>query len=259
MAQTNSLYELKKISDNDWLINEKLSTMFVLCGSERALVIDCGTGVGDFKSVIESITKGLPYDIAMTHSHVDHIGGRGQFSDVFVSSTDAKFIKEVTTAYRRFYTFFNAITGNIVRGVHIKPVKAEPTVHTIKEGDVFSLGDRHIKVIETPGHTVGSVSFLDIESRTIYIGDVANEFLFMWLPHCTSIDKMNLTIKKILNIDGYDTVWASHHTEPFKKERLNDFLNCGLRLAKKKNSYISLVRVQNTNGDKIIYKSNRIH
>lgn len=102
----------------------------------------------------------------------------------------------------------------------------------MSEGDVFDLGSRHIKVFMTPGHTVGSVSFLDIENRAIYIGDVANENLLMMLPHATTIDEMNETIRKIISIDGYDTVWASHHTEPFGREKLYEFLSGGEKIAK---------------------------
>ena len=115
---SNEIYEVTEIAENVYLINEKTSTMFVIIGSEKALVIDCGTGIGDFKSVVESLTQGLPYDVVITHSHVDHIGGRGQFSDLYLSETDAKYIKGVNMLYRRAYTFSNLLMGNKIKDKH---------------------------------------------------------------------------------------------------------------------------------------------
>ena len=79
-------YDIKEIAKNVYKINEyNLTTMFIIVGEAKALAIDCGTGVGDYKKVIEKLTKGLPYDLAITHAHVDHIGGMSQFSDFYLS------------------------------------------------------------------------------------------------------------------------------------------------------------------------------
>lgn len=254
------VYEITEIGDKTYLIDEKTSTMFVLIGEERALVIDCGTGIGDFRSVVEKLVGSLPYDLAVTHTHVDHIGGRGQFEDMFVSAADSKYIKGVTPAMRKGYVFINAMTiGGSPFEKKLFYAKNEPRIHIMSEGDVFDLGSRHIKVFMTPGHTVGSASFLDIENRTIYIGDVANENLLMMLPHAATIDEMNETIRKIISIDGCDTVWASHHTEPFGREKLYEFLSGGEKIAQNKNTPVPLVKLQNDNGNKIVYRTNRIH
>lgn len=257
--KSSGTYEITDIGNKTYLINEKLSTMFVLKGETSALVIDCGTGIGDFKGVIEELVGDLPYKVVATHSHVDHIGGRGQFNEIYLSEADSKYIKTVNMAYRRFYAFTNMLMGNNVKNKAFTSVKKEPEVHLIKENDVFDLGSRIIRVYETPGHTVGSISLLDETNRIIFIGDVANEFLFMWLPHCTSIDTMTATIKKIIGIKDYDVVWASHHTQPFKRKKLNEFLNGSEMLAKKKNSLLPIIHCYKYGNNKIFYKANNIH
>ena len=259
MSKQIGVYEITDIGNNTYLINEKLSTMFVLLGEKSALVIDCGTGIGDFKGVIENLTNGLPYKVVMTHSHVDHIGGRGQFEDIYLTKTDSKFIKGVTMAYRRIYAVSNQMMGGKVNGKKFTPVKKEPTVHFVKEGDVFDLGNRTIKVFETPGHTVGSLSLLDVENRTIFIGDVANEFLFMWLPHATTIDEMIVTLEKLASLDGYDTVWASHHTSPITRDNIKEYIEGAKTLAGKKNFPLPIIKCYNYGKNKIFYRTSHIH
>ena len=41
----------------------------------------------------------------------------------------------------------------------------------MEEGDVFDLGNRTLEIIETPGHSPGSVSILDREHRWLFTGD----------------------------------------------------------------------------------------
>ena len=55
-----------------------LNAMYVVKGSKMSAVIDAGTGIGDFKGLVESLVDN-PYVVLITHGHVDHAGGCGQF------------------------------------------------------------------------------------------------------------------------------------------------------------------------------------
>ncbi|NMP37642.1 MAG: MBL fold metallo-hydrolase [Clostridiales bacterium] len=254
-------YEIKQIAPGIHLINESFSTMFVVQGDTRALIIDCGTGTGDFKSVIESITS-LPYDLVATHAHVDHIGGRGQFSDIFISAADAAKIKSVTPAYRRIYAVSNKLTGmNKVplSSVNFTPVKLEPTVHIIGDGYRFDLGGRVLEVLETPGHTCGSLCLLSKSDGIIFTGDVANEFLFMWMSNCTTVEAVLPTLDRLLSTDGYETVWASHTTEPMTREDIVKCRECVAALSKRKNSVLPFIKMFKQGDSVIIYRATHIH
>ncbi len=96
-------YDVQEIAPKIYKINEyNLSTMFVIVGNERALAIDCGVGVGDYKTVVEKLAEHRPYDLVLSHGHVDHAGGREQFDKIFIGKRDVEIVKDATLGYRKF-------------------------------------------------------------------------------------------------------------------------------------------------------------
>lgn len=61
--------------------------MYVVKGSKMSAVIDAGTGIGDFKGLVESLVDN-PYVVLITHGHVDHAGGCGQFIEAYINERD---------------------------------------------------------------------------------------------------------------------------------------------------------------------------
>lgn len=53
--------------------------MFLLKGSQKALLIDSGMGTGDLKKVVRERIGNLPLEIVFTHFHGDHTGQADQF------------------------------------------------------------------------------------------------------------------------------------------------------------------------------------
>ena len=67
--------------------------MYLIIGTERALLIDTGIGIGNIRSVVETMTH-LPYDVVNTHHHYDHVGGNGRFSMVYAHKKAIPVIQE---------------------------------------------------------------------------------------------------------------------------------------------------------------------
>lgn len=254
-------YDIEKLADGVYKINEyNLTSMFLIVGNDRALAIDCGTGVGDYKAVIESLTS-LPYDLAITHAHVDHIGGRGQFGKMFISKDDECLIKSVTVKRRKSFVatmkylmFFKVIRH---RDANYIPILNEPELSYLKEGDTFDLGGKTVKVFETPAHTRGSLSYLAVEDRILFSGDVVNPNNLMFMPNATSIEEVRDTLKKIKNIGGYDTHWASHLNSPISLETLENGLACAEKAARKKNTALPLIAFARVKDFVIIHLTNK--
>jgi glyoxylase-like metal-dependent hydrolase (beta-lactamase superfamily II) len=253
-------YDVQEIGKNVYKINEyNLTTMFLVVGERRALAIDCGTGVGDYRAVIEGITK-LPFDLVITHGHVDHIGGRGQFEKMFISEEDQPLISTVTVSERKkFLRIMRYLMGFKVikvKDAKIESVKKEPELAFIKEGDVFDLGGKTVKVFHTPAHTRGSLCFLAVEDKILFSGDVVNPQNLMQFPESTTVEEMRDALIKVKNLGGYDTIWAAHLSKPISSETLENGIKCADKILKRKNG-LPFIGVSSYKGYLVLYKQNK--
>lgn len=180
MALTQA-HEVIKFSDGVWTINEfNLDAMFYIEGNKRGLLIDTGTGVGDLKAVVDGIAT-KPYDVAVTHGHVDHAGGVRQWDEVWVHPADFSMVESLSIEMRRFYACQFANSPDAVRPFTEDDItnydRPLPKLLPLSDGQVFDLGGRKVSLIHTPGHTYGSVVFIDDKSRVLFSGDAANPCL----------------------------------------------------------------------------------
>lgn len=155
-----------------------LDSIFVIEGSRSALVIDAGIGCCDLKTIIEDITD-KPYEVVLTHGHLDHIGSWDQFDKVWLHPADKEKALAVT------------IEGRIASGQRMRGQEGDadvwdygpenfreweriPEILDLADGQEFDLGDRRIRCVHTPGHSAGSCSFIDPKSRILFSGDACN-------------------------------------------------------------------------------------
>lgn len=67
----------------------------MLCGIEKAVLIDTGLGVANIKTVVDSLTT-LPVMVITTHVHWDHIGGHRYFDYIVDGNiTVVEIVKEI--------------------------------------------------------------------------------------------------------------------------------------------------------------------
>jgi glyoxylase-like metal-dependent hydrolase (beta-lactamase superfamily II) len=150
-------------------------------GDDRAMLIDTGTGTFDVPALIARSFADKPYDVVLTHGHVDHAGGMFQFKEVYLNEADVELALANTVEERRRYV--NIMLAQSGGAFALSPdmvvggtdVQAEaPKFLALRNGDVFDLGARALEVVFTPGHTAGSCSLLDRESRILFTGDACN-------------------------------------------------------------------------------------
>lgn len=92
-------YPIRKIADDTYMISDfGIANCYLLIGEERALLIDCGLGIGDIKGAVEKITD-KPITVVATHGHVDHAGGDGQFEKIYVHTLDTGKTYKFMTSY----------------------------------------------------------------------------------------------------------------------------------------------------------------
>ncbi len=87
----------------------------------------------------------------------------------------------------------------------------EPT-GWLNDGDTIDLGGRTLEVIHTPGHSPGSVSFLDREARVLFPGDaVRTDYLLLMLDGSDPA-VYRLTLERLVGmLDAVDTIYSAHN------------------------------------------------
>ncbi len=168
--------QVAEIGYNTFVINEYgLNAMFLLVGEEKALLIDTGTGVFDLPLLLKTLTD-KPVQVVLTHGHPDHAGAIGWFDEVYAHPDDFEMALGLTYEGRRGYA------DSLLKMNPAAPVTADETVRFEKmpkmcpmfDGETIDLGGRKIMVFETPGHTPGGLSFLDVRERIFITGDACN-------------------------------------------------------------------------------------
>ncbi|PEA53901.1 MBL fold metallo-hydrolase [Bacillus pseudomycoides] len=119
------------------------------------------------KGILQAAEKiGKPItNIVLTHAHDDHIGALDALKEVlpdvpvYISKRDARLLEGDTTLQR------DEPNTPIIGGVP-KKVKTRPDV-LLENGDRIG----SLLAIMTPGHTPGSMSFLDTRNKALIAGD----------------------------------------------------------------------------------------
>lgn len=223
------------------------ASVFVIVGEERALVLDTGTGIGDLRRVIENRITTKPYDVVLTHNHVDHAGGAGFFDSVWVHEADRNWNRKIfpaTLGMRREYAQIIASQGNKKYSysvdTDILEWPEEPEIKFLSDGQVFDLGGRRVTFYHIPGHTPGECVAVDDKSRILFIGDACNcNYLLGENIADTLEESADVAIKGLEKIwekrDTYDRIYNSHHDYrevgcPLAENVLPDLMECLRRI-----------------------------
>lgn len=222
-----TLYPMVQFKKNTWEIDEfDCASMFLLIGTERAMLIDCGMGIGDLAGAVKQLTD-KPIITVLTHNHPDHSGNARQFSEIWMKKedltmpvpwdaelrrSDIRHIARRTkgcsvTPYNLFHLYPYDLETDILSPVEEGPL---PEIHDIKDGQRFDLGGgRIITAYDCPGHTAGEIVLLDESTGTLFAGDAINYNLGVGaVPLETTLKAM----KRIQEMSGkYDGIWNGHH------------------------------------------------
>ena len=212
----DSWFTVEEIDDQTFAISEykhwEETHCYLLCGREKAVLIDTGLGGSDIKRIVDSLTK-LPVAVITTHVHWDHIGGHGLFDDIAVHEAEKDWIsvsfplplqrvrQELTKIPCEFPSGFDIDSYQVFRG---EPKKI------LHDGDVLDPGGRTIRVIHTPGHSPGHCCFYEPERKYMYTGDLIYKgCLYAFYPS-TDPKLFYSSVKRLTDYD-IDRVLPSHH------------------------------------------------
>jgi len=113
------------LEDHVWVVETTdKTTMYIIEGKDKAMLIDTGTKCEKLDEVIQQITR-KPLYVVITHAHDDHAGNIRYFKEIYIHPADT------------------VLLDKSYKGI----------IHFVKDGDVFDLGGKKIEVSHMPAHT----------------------------------------------------------------------------------------------------------
>lgn len=135
--------------------------------------------------------------LLLTHAHYDHVGNAKRLQDdgvkVFIGKQDADKLKEGDNPEKRVGKSFESLTADCM----------------LIDGDILNFFGLRIKVIETPGHTNGSVCYL--VDNALFTGDTLFFESIGRTDFATGNSfQMQKSLKKLFSLEGDYKVYPGH-------------------------------------------------
>lgn len=191
---------------------------FLIEGSERVAIFDTGMGIGDFKSLADSLSDREPI-VIQSHAHIDHIGASCKYDDVRIHPAEADNLRHggPHEAFRGLLEEENLRDVPLPETLELETAHipgAEPTAF-VEDGDLIDLGDRTLTVIHTPGHSPGGITLIDREHRQLFPGDaIYMGPMFAYRPYSDPAAYRE-SLRKLADLSAeVDTVFPSHNRVP---------------------------------------------
>lgn len=188
---------------------------YLVEGNERALLIDGLTGVGSLRAFVRELTD-LPVAMAATHGHIDHIGAAWEYGKVFIHPNDIPLMYTPMHSGQQGRLEFASMPSPRISKRTVPVMDDVPAPHPVEtypiyEGDIFDLGDVQLEVIGVPGHTYGSIVFLDRAARILFSGDACNANTLVFSSSSTSIEEYRESLIHFKTFQqDFDVMYGGH-------------------------------------------------
>lgn len=234
MSENIQYFEATKHKDYLYVIKENISVvhpayrndplnMYLLLGTHIALLLDTGCGLYPLKPVVDELIGERNLLVFNTHAHWDHVLGNEEFGEVYIHTKEVNFI---SIPYDMSY--LKDSPCEIVKKYEEKNFLISPAqnINTLKDGDVFNLGEINVKIIHTPGHSPGSICLLT-STGELFTSDVAY-YGDQFLPKRKDFPKVLMTLSKLIELCEKQKdleLYPSHREYPCDKTLLTDLYN----------------------------------
>lgn len=240
---TEYRHTVTEIAPHTWCLSEYgLVNVFLIEGNDKAALIDAGIGIGNVRKTSDTLTK-KPYVVLLTHGHADHYGGVGYYykdSPVYMSDLDKKVVAAMPADNQmKKFMIETRVPVRFPGEGHVEDLlrlieeeKLEITEFdsiNINDGDEFDIGGRILKTYHTPGHSDGSMCFLDSQNRILFSGDTVNKSIILKRQKDNDpklIRSYNNTLKKLWELSSeYDQLAIGHDGILIDKDIVKDYLD----------------------------------
>jgi glyoxylase-like metal-dependent hydrolase (beta-lactamase superfamily II) len=151
--------------------------VFLLDGGTEHALIDAGSGVEPERIAASIEDAGVPADrvkhLLLTHAHGDHAAGARYFRDLL--GVEVTCSKEAAPWLEQGDVEKTSIRVAIEAGVYPDGFRFDPcpVASPVADNDKIPVGNLELRVLETPGHSRGHVSYLWMEDghSSLFGGD----------------------------------------------------------------------------------------
>lgn len=179
----------RQIDAHTWHGNGHLcynESVYIVEGSEKAILIDAGTKIADLDKIVAGITS-KPVSLVANHVHPDHTGSAvNLFDEIWINAADTVLITQCMPGYKG-------------------------TIKYLSDGQVFDLGGRRIEVIFTPGHTPGSTTFFDQASGYGFSGDAFGSTNLLLTTNFSTQLATATRVASYMKRYGIDRMYSGHY------------------------------------------------
>lgn len=223
MDANSDWFRVAEIAHGVFVIEERYHVQsYLVNGSARSALIDTGMGFRDIRDAIQPLLR-EEVIVLNTHWHFDHVGGNVLFDQRGISSIERPLVEK---GWGNSTLMDLHIESCLSQGIPLPsgfvPEEYEipgtnPTFE-IKDGDRFELGERVLQAISTPGHTRGSVSFLDSSTRSLFCGDWIDKGTLFAHFEDSDLDEYVGSLRKVAAREKeFDVFYPGHGRYPLDK------------------------------------------
>ena len=187
---------------------------YVVEDGGKAILVDTASAAS-LDQVMAECDKYEMKLIVLTHVHFDHAENAAKLSQRYgVPVAIHKADEELFESYSKQILKPQGIVGRVVLGLSLKVLKntaveKPENLIFVKDGDDLSSYGINAKVIELPGHTLGSIG-VDVEEKDLLVGDELDNWIKPGVGHLYyDLNAIQASAEKIRKL-GKRTIYFGH-------------------------------------------------
>ncbi|AQP53225.1 MBL fold metallo-hydrolase [Vagococcus penaei] len=193
---------------------------YLIYGGNTLLIVDPGNDAEKIKAEIAKINA-RPKAILITHAHYDHIGAVEELRKtydvpVYISPIEQEWLTDPKLNF-----------SGLFKHDDMPDIIVQPAEFEFIDYDTYKIGDLGFKVVPTPGHSPGSVSFIFdefvVSGDALFSGSIGRTDL----PFGDSQTLLDSIQRELFTLPDEMVVYPGHRepTTIGKEKQTNPFFN----------------------------------